>query len=51
MAVIIAPVSDSHFHQKSPSCSQRLLDFEVVMDDIDSLTPQPDLIIHSGNIP
>jgi len=48
--MIIAQISDTHISLSSQSSSQQLLDFETVIFDINSLDPQPDLIIHSGDI-
>jgi len=48
--MIIAQISDTHINLNTPSSVQRILDFETVILDINSLKPQPDLIIHSGDI-
>ncbi|MBT6098010.1 MAG: hypothetical protein HOH05_06505 [Marinovum sp.] len=48
--MIIAQISDTHINLNTPGSDQRLLDFEKVIHDINSLDPQPNLIIHSGDI-
>ena len=48
--MIIAQISDTHINLNTPGSDQRLLDFETVIHDINSLDPQPNLIIHSGDI-
>ena len=48
--MIIAQISDTHINLNTPGSVQRILDFETVILDINSLKPQPDLIIHSGDI-
>ena len=48
--MIITQISDTHINLKSPNCDQRLLDFETVIRDINSLAQQLDLIIHSGDV-
>ncbi len=48
--MIIAQLSDTHININTAGSDQRLLDFEKVILDINSLDPQPDLIIHCGDI-
>ena len=48
--MIIAQISDTHLALDTPDAERRIADFERTIDDINSLDPAPDLIIHSGDI-
>ena len=48
--MIIAQISDTHITVNTPDSDRRILDFEIVIRDINDLIPQPNLIIHSGDI-
>ncbi|MGD9867203.1 MAG: metallophosphoesterase [Hyphomicrobiales bacterium] len=48
--MIIAQISDTHVALDAPDTDQRLQDFERVIADINTLDPQPDLIVHTGDI-
>lgn len=48
--MIIAQISDTHIALDTPDADQRIADFERAIADINSLDPQPDLIVHSGDI-
>ena len=48
--MIIAQISDTHLALDTPDAVYRIGDFERTIDDINSLDPAPDLIIHSGDI-
>jgi len=48
--MIIAQISDTHIdpdHDKGP---ERLRDLEACVDDINSLDPAPDIVIHTGDM-
>ncbi len=48
--MIIAQISDTHIALDTEDSDQRIRDFEAVITDINNLDPQPDLIIHTGDI-
>lgn len=48
--MIIAQVSDTHLTVDAPDSEQRLADLRAVIDDINTLDPAPDLIVHTGDI-
>ena len=48
--MIIAQISDTHIALDTEDSGQRIRDFEVVIEDINRLDPQPDLIIHTGDV-
>jgi Icc protein len=48
--VIIAQVSDTHLTVDAPGSDHRMADLRAVIDDINTLDPAPDLIVHSGDI-
>ncbi len=48
--MIIAQVSDTHIALDTPDSDQRIVDFERTIADINALDPQPDIIIHTGDI-
>ena len=48
--MIIAQISDTHIALDTEDCEQRIRDFEAVVSDINNLNPQPDLIVHTGDI-
>ncbi len=48
--MIIAQISDTHIALGTPDADRRIRDFERTIEDINSLNPQPDVIIHSGDI-
>lgn len=48
--MIIAQISDTHINLDTPDSTQRIRDFEAVIADINALDPQPDLIVHTGDI-
>lgn len=49
-AMIIAQISDTHIALDTLDADQRLRDFERTIDDINTLDPAPDVIIHSGDV-
>ena len=48
--MIIAQISDTHIYLPEPEDSQRLQDLDLAIDIINLLDPQPDLVIHTGDI-
>ena len=48
--MLIAQISDSHIALDTPDAAQRLRDLEAVVADLNALDPQPDLIVHTGDI-
>lgn len=46
-AMIIAQISDSHLITDDPA---RIGDLERVVADVNALTPQPDLVFHTGDV-
>lgn len=48
--MVIAQISDTHIAYDTPDRAQRLSDFKAVIGDINSLDPQPDVIIHTGDV-
>ena len=48
--MIIAQISDTHIDLDCPDTDGRLRDFEQTIADINALDPQPDIIVHTGDI-
>lgn len=48
--MIIAQISDSHLDPESPNAAARMHDLERCVADINRLDPQPDAVIHTGDI-
>jgi len=48
--MIIAHISDTHITLRGDDADKRVADFQAVIDDINRLDPQPDVILHSGDI-
>lgn len=48
--MIIAQISDTHIILPEPEDSQRLRDLNLAIEKINLLDPQPDLVIHTGDI-
>ena len=48
--MLIAHITDSHIELPEPIGAGRVADFERVIGDINRLYPQPDLVIHTGDI-
>jgi Icc protein len=48
--MIIAQISDSHIDPESEMLEDRLSNLRRVVDDINSLTSQPDIVIHTGDV-
>lgn len=48
--MIIAQISDTHIELDTPEGEQRLQDFANTIADINALEPQPDVIVHTGDI-
>lgn len=48
--MLIAHISDSHIEIPEPEGAGRLADFEKVIADINTLVPQPDMVIHTGDV-
>ena len=48
--MIIAQISDTHIDLDSADVEHRIRDFDAVIDDINSLDPAPDLIVHTGDV-
>lgn len=48
--MIIAHISDTHIALDTPDADRRIRDFEDTIADINKLDPQPDVIVHSGDI-
>ena len=48
--MIIAQISDTHLDPEDPNVSSRILDLERCVTDINKLDPQPDIVIHTGDM-
>ena len=48
--MIVAQISDTHIYLPEPGDSQRLRDLKLAIEMINLLDPQPDLVIHTGDI-
>ena len=48
--MIIAQISDTHIALDTPDAGRRRDDFERTIADINALDPQPDVVIHTGDI-
>jgi 3',5'-cyclic-AMP phosphodiesterase len=48
--MIIAQISDTHLTLDTPDAQQRMRDFALTIADINALGPQPDVIVHTGDI-
>ena len=48
--MIIAQISDTHVALDSDDAERRLADFERTIEAINALDPQPDVIVHTGDI-
>jgi 3',5'-cyclic AMP phosphodiesterase CpdA len=48
--MIIAHISDTHIALDIPDAEQRLGEFERTIADINTLDPQPDVVVHAGDI-
>ena len=48
--MIIAQISDSHIDPDSPNGANRSRDLERCVDDINTLDPLPDVVIHTGDL-
>ena len=48
--MIIAQISDTHIALDTPDADQRIQDFASTIADINALKPQPDVIVHTGDI-
>ena len=48
--MIVAQISDTHIYLPEPEGSQRLRDLKLTIEMINLLDPQPDLVIHTGDI-
>ena len=48
--MIVAQISDTHLFLPEPKDSQRLQDLNLAVEMINLLDPQPDLVIHTGDI-
>ncbi|GBE44381.1 3',5'-cyclic adenosine monophosphate phosphodiesterase CpdA [bacterium BMS3Bbin10] len=48
--MIIAQISDTHIALDTPDADRRLRDFAQTIADINALEPQPDVIVHTGDI-
>jgi len=48
--MIIAQISDTHIALDTPDADRRIRDFERTIADINALDPQPDVIVHTGDI-
>ncbi len=48
--MIIAQISDTHLTLDTPDADQRMRDFALTIADINALDPQPDLVVHTGDI-
>ena len=48
--MIIAQISDSHIDPESDKLEDRLKNLQRVVDDINSLDPAPDIVIHTGDV-
>lgn len=48
--MIIAQISDTHLDPEDPNVSSRIQDLERCVSDINRLDPQPDIVIHTGDM-
>ena len=48
--MIIAQISDTHISVDHPQGARRLADLRRTVDAINALTPQPDVVIHTGDL-
>lgn len=48
--MIIAQISDTHIALDAPDAAQRMSDFARTIAHINTLDPQPDVIIHTGDV-
>ncbi len=48
--MIVAQISDTHISLSDPDSEQCIRDFRAVIEDINTLDPLPDVVIHSGDI-
>jgi len=48
--MLIAQISDTHIALDTPDADRRIGDFERTIADINTLDPQPDVIMHTGDI-
>ena len=48
--MIIAQISDTHLTLDTPDANQRMRDFALTIADINTLDPQPQAIVHTGDI-
>jgi 3',5'-cyclic AMP phosphodiesterase CpdA len=48
--MIIAQISDSHIAIDAPDAERRLSDLALAIADINALEPQPDAIVHTGDV-
>jgi len=48
--MIIAQISDTHIALDSPDADRRIRDLELAIEDINTLDPAPDVIVHTGDI-
>ena len=48
--MIIAQISDTHIALDTPDADRRRGDFERTVADINALDPQPDVVVHTGDI-
>lgn len=48
--MIVAQISDTHICLPEPEDSHRLQDLSLAVDMLNLLDPQPDLVIHSGDV-
>ncbi|MEE8157653.1 MAG: metallophosphoesterase [Gammaproteobacteria bacterium] len=48
--MIVAQISDTHIALDTPDADQRIQDFTSTIADINALEPQPDVIVHTGDI-
>jgi 3',5'-cyclic AMP phosphodiesterase CpdA len=48
--MIIAQISDTHIALDAPDANQRLSDFARTIAHINALDPQPDVIVHTGDV-
>ena len=49
-SMIIAQISDSHIALDTPDADRRLSDFARAIAHINALDPQPDVIVHTGDV-
>ena len=48
--MIIAQISDTHLTLDTADADQRMRDFALTITDINALDPQPDVVVHTGDI-